>query len=186
MRRILVSDIMTREPITAKPGITLLDCARKLVKERTGSLLIVEKERLIGIISRHDILWALVKKSPSDLEKIKAIDISPRKIATIKPNSTIEEAIKKIKETKFERLPVIKDKKLVGIITVKDILNFNPEFYPELDEFAEIKEETRKLKLVEKAKERDSLTEGVCDECGEYGFLYPSKGMMICEDCKNY
>lgn len=186
MRRILVSDIMTREPITTKPNTTLLECAKKLVKEKTGSLLLVEGSRLVGIISRHDILWAIVKKSPSELNNIRAIDISPKKIATIKPSSTVEEAIRKIKETKFERLPVIKDKQLVGIITVKDILSFKPEFYPELDEFAEIREEERKLKLVEKAKEENSLTEGVCDECGEYGLLYPFKGMLVCGSCRSF
>lgn len=186
MLRILVSDIMTREPITAKPDTTLLDCAKKLVRERTGSLLLVDKKKLVGIISKHDILWAIIKKSPADLGNIRAIDISPRKIATIKPTATVEEAIKKIKETKFERLPVIKDKELVGLITVKDILSFKPEFYPELDELAEIREESRKLKLVEKSKEKGEGIEGICDECGEYGTLYPSKGMWICEGCKNY
>ncbi len=183
MRRILVSDIMTREPITTKPDTSLLECAKKLVKKQTGSLLLTEKKKLLGIISEYDILWALTKKPASELPKIKAIDISPRKIATMKPSATIEEALKKMKKLKFERLPVIHEKELVGIITAKDILNFNPEFYPELDEFAKIREESKKLKLVERAKERKMPYEDVCDECGNYGILTSSKGLMICESC---
>ena len=185
MRKILVSDVMTREPITAKPNISLFDCAKKLVKERVGSLLLIENKKLIGIISRHDILWALTKTSPEDLSKIKAINISPRKLATIKPSATIEEAIQKMKGVKFERLPVIQEKELVGLITIRDILNFNPEFYPEIEEFARIREESRKLKMVEKAKEKTNINEGVCDECGNYGILVSSKGMFVCESCKN-
>ncbi len=186
MRTILVSDIMTREPISIKPETNLLDCAKKMVQKRTGSLLLVEKNRLVGIISEYDILWALTKKEPEEIKKILAIDISPRKIATIKPSATIKEALEKMKKLRFERLPVIKEKELVGLITIKDILNFNPEFYPELEEFASIREESRKLKLVEKAKDEHPYRDGICEECGNFGRLYNSNGMMICENCRDY
>ena len=79
MENVLVADIMTREPITTKPDINLLDSAKKMVKKKVGSLLIVDKKNLLGFISQKDILWALVKKSKEDLSKIKAIDISPKK-----------------------------------------------------------------------------------------------------------
>lgn len=184
MRTVFVSDIMTREPIKVKPTINLLECAKKMVQKRTGSLLLVEKDRLVGIISYYDILWALTKKNTSELNKILAIDISPRKIATIKPEASIQDAIHKMKRLKFERLPVIKGKELVGLITAKDILNFNPEFYPELEEFAKIREESRKLKLIGKSKEDSSVIEGVCEECGNFGFLEKSNGMMLCENCR--
>jgi CBS domain-containing protein len=185
MEHILVSDIMTREPIVAKPETNLLDCARKMVKKNTGSLLLVEKDKLVGIISRQDVLWALVKQSKKNLENIKAIDISPKKILTIKPSANLDEAIKKIKMSKFERLPVLDNNKLVGIVTVKDILNFHPEIYPELEEFAKIREESKKLKLVKKAKEKTYAEEGICEECGNYGSLERYKGMLVCESCKN-
>lgn len=185
MYKILVSDIMTREPITEKPETNLLDCARKMVKKKTGSLLLTNKTKLVGIISRHDILWALTKQSKAGLKDIKAIDISPKKLAVIKPSATLDEALKKMKDSKFERLPVVENNKLVGIITVKDILSFNPEIYPELEEFARIREESRKLKLVKKAKGREPVHEGICEECGNHDILYRVKGMLICESCKN-
>ncbi len=186
MYKILVSDIMTREPITTHPSANLLECAKKMVQKKTGSLLLVDKKRLVGLISRHDILWALIKKSKEDLSKIQAKDISPKKIAIIKPSASLEEALKKMKESKFERLPVVDNNELVGIITIKDILSFNPEIYPELEEFAQIREETRKLKLVKKAKEKDKtpLHEGICEECGNYAPLERYKGMLMCASCR--
>lgn len=182
MKKILVSDMMTRMPITISPDTNLLECAKKMVRKRLGSLLIVKNKRLIGFISNHDILWALIKKSKEDLSKIKALDISPKKIAAIKPTSTIEEAVKKMKKVKFYRLPVIKDKELVGIISMKDILNFYPELYQELKEFAEIREETKKLKRIKRAETR-KMTEGVCEECGNQSTLYKVNGTLICESC---
>jgi len=112
MKRILVADVMTREPFIIKPDTNLLDCAKQMVKKRVGNLLIVNKKILVGFISEKDILWALVKKSKKDLSKIRAIDISPRKMATIKPVNTIEEAMRKMERLKLEKLPVIHEKKL--------------------------------------------------------------------------
>ena len=182
MERILVSDIMTRDPITTKPDTNLLECARQMVKKKAGSLLLVDKKRLVGFISRKDILWALVKKSKDDLSKIKAIEISPKKIATTKPSATIKEAIEKMKNLKFERLPVIQEGQLVGMLTVKDILNFNPEIYPELDEFAQIREEANKLKRIKKIQ---STREGICEECGNFEVLSRVHGNLICDTCKD-
>ena len=182
MKSIVVADIMTREPETIKPDTNLSECAKKMVKKKVGSLLIVDGKKLVGFISRQDVLWALVKKSKEDLSFIKAIDISPKKIATIKPSATIKEVLSKMKKLKFDRLPVIQEKELVGMLTVKDILNFSPEYYPELDEFAQIREETQKLKRVKKSKKRVT-TEGLCSECGNHDILFRENGMLICPSC---
>ena len=185
MENIIVADVMTREPITAKPSDDLLTCARKMASKRVGCLLLVDKKKLVGFITERDVLWALVKKSKKDLSDIKAIDISPKKIATIKPTITIQEAIKKMKQLKFERLPVTDKDELVGIITAKDILSFHPEFYPELEEFAKIREEEAKLKKIKQAKDIRSSDLGICEECGARDFLYRVHGMLICESCKS-
>ena len=100
----------------------------------------------------------------------------------IKPSLTIKEAIEKMKKSKFERLPVVQDNELVGMLTAKDILNFHPEFYNELDEFAKIREESRKLKRIKESQKR---YEGVCEECGHRDFLAKTNGMMVCESCGN-
>ena len=88
----------------------------------------------------------------------------------------------KMKKLRFERLPVVQDNELVGMITIKDILSFNPEFYPELEEFAKIREESKKLKRVKKAQKE---IDGICEECGNRDFLHSFNGMLICESCKD-
>ncbi len=181
MDRILVSDVMTREPITILYTANLLECAKMMVKKKVGSLLLVDKKRLLGFISEKDIIWALIKKSKDDLSQIRAIDISPKKIAVIKPSNTIREAVEKMKKLKFEKLPVIDNNELVGMLTIKDILNFNPEFYPELEEFARIREESDKLKRIKKTKE---IGEGVCEECGNSDLLYHQDGRVMCDSCR--
>lgn len=182
MKEILVSDIMTRELLTTSPNSSLLECAKKMIGKKVGSLVLAEKKELKGFIAQEDILWALIKKSKEDLKEIKAKDISPKKIATIKPDLTIREAIQKMKRVKFNRLPVVKGKELVGIITIKDILSFNPEFYPELEEFEKIREEAEKLKRMGM---KEKTTEGICQECGNQGIIYRIDGNWICDSCKS-
>jgi len=182
MKDILVADIMTRELLTVSPDSNLMECAKKMVKNKVGSLVIVEKDKLVGLVSQKDILWALTKKSNIDLTKIKAIEISPKKIAVIGPNNTIKEAIEKMNRLKFERLPVVHKDKLVGFITARDILNIHPEVYPEMEEFAKIREEAEKLKRIKMAEKG---REGICEECGHEGILFRTNGMLVCESCRD-
>ncbi len=182
MKIILVADIMTREPVTVSPNTNLLDCAKTMVKKNVGSLVIVDKKRLVGFISQKDILWALTKSPKGDLTKTKAIEISPKKIAVIKPDSTIKDAIEKMNRLKFERLPVVHESSLVGVITAKDILNFHPEVYPEIEEFAKIREESEKLNRIKQAGKR---IDGICEECGNQGILFRYNGMLVCESCRD-
>jgi CBS domain-containing protein len=184
MDKFYVSDVMTRDPICVKPDTSLLECARKMVRKRVGSLIVANKKKLVGFLSQRDILWALIKKSKKDLSKIKAKDISAKKIATIKPSFTIGEAVKRMKKLKFERLPVVHNGEVVGMLTAKDIFNFNPELYPELTEFAKIREESRKLRGIKKPSEKLDF-EGICEECGAQDILYRFNGMLVCESCRN-
>jgi len=179
MKTIDVSDLMTRNPLTISPETSLLDCAKKMLKNKIVGLPIVQKGNLIGFITQRDILWTLIKlKKISDLGKIKAIEVSPKKLVTVNPKMPIEKAIKKM--SKYYRLPVVMNEKLVGIIAATDVLLFNPEYISEFEELTKIKEETEKLKRL-KLKHRPQ--EGICEECGNYGILISEKGVFICEEC---
>lgn len=184
MEKVLVSDVMSRSLITANPEDNILDCAKKMVRKRVGSLLIVESKKLKGFISNQDILWALVKKPGCDLSKVKASDISPKKLITIKPSSKVLEAIKKMKKSKFYRLPVVQNGEVVGMITLKDILSFYPEAYSELSELEFIREETEKIKrLSRQNRNKPAVEDGICEECGQRGSLYRVNGILMCSSC---
>ncbi len=185
MENILVADVMTREPVIVKPNESLFSCAKKMVRAKVGSLLLADNKKLVGFISQKDILWALVKKSQKDLSKIKAEDISPKKIATIKPTATVKEAIKKMNKMKFDRLPVVENGNLLGLVTVRDILSFHPEVYPELEEYANIREEQEKLERIKKVRDLAEIDDGICEECGKRDTLYRVHGMLICDSCRS-
>ncbi len=187
MKNVLVADVMTRDPIVADLDDNLFYCAKKMVRKQVAALILVKDKKIAGFLSHKDILWAIVKKPDTNLKNIKAKSVSPKHVATIKSTDTLEHAIKIMRKRKFDRLPVItKDKTVVGIITIKDILSFNPQMYPELEEFARIKDEQEKLKRVKEAEKRVVTHEGICEECGQVDVVfYRVNGMLVCESCKD-
>jgi CBS domain-containing protein len=180
-----VGDIMTRNLITAKPDISIKDAAKIMTKKRVGSLLLEEDEELKGILTEKDILWALSKKSKKDLSKIKAKEICAKKIITIKPSADIYDAIRLMRKKKFRRLPVTIKKKVIGYLTLKDILRIQPELFEIAKEhkaITEIREESAKVKRIRKPH---TSREDICEECGNFDFLYNEDGRLICEDCRD-
>ncbi len=175
-----VGDIMTRNFIFAKPDILVLNAVKLMVKHKIGSLLITEKGLLKGILTEKDILWALNKKN--DLSDTRAIDICTKKITTIRPSADVYQAMKVMKKAKFRRLPVTVNKRVIGYLTLKELLKIQPELFEIVHEGQSIREHKEKLK---RKQEKIDFTEGVCEVCGNLDMLYDDDERLICESCKN-
>src|SRR3989344_1496966 len=178
---IKVGDLMTRNFIRADPEMDLAKCAKRMIKKRVGSLVITEGDVLRGILTEKDIVYAVVKKSKKGLRDIKARDLMKRKVVTINPSADVIVAMEKFKKKKLKRLPVVEGGKVIGLITMKDILKVDPGLFQMIIQSTKIREQTGKLKrsLVSRGKE------GICEECGEYDILYrDSEGsQLVCEEC---
>ena len=181
MRRIAVGDIMTRNVVSISPNSNLHDCTKIMAKEDLNSLIISDSKRLLGIITSRDILKLISKRSNIDLKKIKSINIASKKIAVIKPSASLSQAIAKMQACNFRRLPVLSKDKLIGVITLKDILAIAPELYSETKSIMdEIREEERKVKHVEEERP----FEGLCENCGALSELLKVEGQFLCPDCR--
>jgi CBS domain-containing protein len=177
---IKVGDIMTRNFIHATPETDLRECAKMMVKKRVGSLIIKEGDKLKGILTEKDIVWAVVKKTKGGLKDVLAKDLMKRKVITIKPSADLIEAMEKFKKKKIRKLPVIENGKVIGLLTEKDILKIDPGLFQMIAETIKIREETEKLnrrKLLAPRKQ------GICEECGEFEILLKDGTQMVCEEC---
>ena len=184
---IKVGDVMTRNFVHVKPDTDLKTCAKTMIKKKVGSLIIKNKDdALLGIITEKDIIWALVKKSQKDLEKIYVQDLMKRRVVTIKPSADITEALAKIKKFKVRRLPVLEHNKVIGMITLKDILKLDPSLYEMISEIEKIREESKKLKSKKRlTQDMPKTKEGACPECGAQGILYKTDDGYLCESCSS-
>jgi len=180
--RIKVGDIMTRNFVSAKPDDSIINCAKKMIREHVGSLVIKQDRKLVSLISERDIIWAITKKSKKQLEKVTAKDIAARKVRTIKPSADIYTALKKMKKGKLRWLPVTKNKEVIGLLTLKDILRIEPSLFEIASKTMKIREESEKIKRLSSLKSKE--TEGICEECGNFGILTDIEDKLVCEDCR--
>jgi len=177
-----VGDLMTRNYISAAPETNLKKCAELMVKKRVGSLIIKDKDDVLqGILTEKDIIYAIVKKSKKDLDKIMAKDLMKTKVITVKPSLDVIEALNKVKKDKVRRLPVVENGKIIGMITLNDILKLDPTLFEMISETVKIREETEKLKRSEMSK--FASKKDLCEECGQEEIIYDVDGQWVCEVC---
>ena len=184
---IKVGDVMTREFISVKPETSLQDCLKTMIKKRVGSLVVKDKEELTGLITERDILWALTKKSKADLRKIKASELARKKVVTIKPSADLHDAMQKMRKSNYRWLPVTINNKVIGLLTLKDILRIEPALFDivKAHDVFDIREEKEKLKRKDLREDNRSwLKEGMCEECGDLNLLYKINGVLVCESCR--
>ena len=182
MRRISVGDIMTRNMVSAEPKNSVYDCAKLMIKEGVNSLIIASQRKLLGILTSKDILKLLTKKPGVDLKKVRALDIAQKKVAVIKPSADVEQALAKMKALNFRRLPVLSRGELIGVLTLKDILAFEPGIYSEVKSLLDdIREEERKSQ----ESNVEWPLEGICENCGAFAELLKVEGQLLCPDCRD-
>lgn len=139
-----VIDIMTNKPVVADKEVTLKEAANIMLQNNVNSLLIIESEKAVGIITDEDLVRKVIAKG-LDPKKIKIKDIMEKELITISPEKDIYEAMKVMRDHNIRQLPVIEKDKLVGFLTAKDILKIQPELFDIYIEKYELREEERKL-----------------------------------------
>ena len=158
---IRVKEAMTNRVITLGPDQTVDKAAQVMKKKGIGCVIVVENNKPIGIVTERDMCYGVV--APNKLPNtIKVKEIMTSKIRTISPKETLIETAKIMVKNNFRRLPVIENKRLIGIITSRDIVALSPKTIEVLREFNDIygaKEYTPKNEVME---------EGVCEVCGGF------------------
>jgi len=133
-----VSDLMTRELITASPETTFQEAVRLLEDNRISGLPVIDRDgKLVGIVSEADLLNKAEKREPDayvlesrrhrlDRSRASALDVASamsRDIVSVRPDSPIALAAREMHARGFKRLPVVDSEgRLVGIVSRGDVL----------------------------------------------------------------
>jgi len=138
MPKTTVKEVMNPQVVAAKPQATIKEAAQIMSQMRIGCLVVMENDKVVGIVTESDIIGKVVanKKDP---EKVTVEDVMTRNIIFTTPDETLDDAAEKMVENKIKRLPVLDDKKLVGIITATDLISFEPKMIETLSELFSIK-----------------------------------------------
>ncbi len=122
-----VWDFMRRKVVTVASGTTVSACAKVMAVRKVSSAVVMEKGRIAGIVTENDIARRVVAMDLNP--KASKVDlIMTRDVVTIAPETPIYEAMIRLGQEKIKHLPVVKGRKLVGIITAMDILRVQPAY----------------------------------------------------------
>jgi CBS domain-containing protein len=173
--RVLVRDIMNSPVISASPQDTIKDIATKMKEERIGSIVIMENEKAVGIITDWDIVSNAVINDVKPT-MVKASDIM-QKLHTIEGEEGITEAARILRQHSIKRLGVVYKNRLVGIISVSDVIAVTPDLVDVISEKAAVMRG-------EIGRSAGNIS-GYCDECGEWSDLLQfGEGTFSCEECR--
>ena len=115
-----IQEAMTSNPTTVTPTTTAQEAARTMKSEDVGSLPIVERNKLVGVITDRDLAIRIVAEAKG-LDTPVA-EIASKDVVTIDPQQSLEEAARLMANNQVRRLPVVEeDGKLVGILAQADI-----------------------------------------------------------------
>ena len=116
-----VQGVMTKPVITTDSASSVHEAAQLMSNKNVGSIVVTCKGTLTGIATERDIVERVVAKG-LDPSKIQIEEIMSKQLTTVKGDLPIIEAIRIMQKKKTRRLLIIEDKKVVGIVTQRDLL----------------------------------------------------------------
>ncbi|RMF29939.1 MAG: CBS domain-containing protein [Candidatus Nitrosothermus koennekii] len=118
-----IRDIMIKNVITISKDKTAYDAAILMSNNEIGSVIVVEDDKIIGIVTERDLVRKVCAKLlPSNKVFIK--DIMSKPVITGEPDLEPEAAVQRMLNNKVRRLPIVEDGKLVGIVTITDLAKY--------------------------------------------------------------
>ena len=137
-----VGELMTRDLVTLKETQNLALADELLRLHRIRHLPVVREGKLVGLITHRDLLKAASLKGLDPARQPSwAADIMNREVKTVRPETSLREAVKVMLDNKFGCLPVVSDNgALLGILTEADLVRYAQQLIGDLDRLSEAAE----------------------------------------------
>ena len=113
-----VADVMVKDVLTVGPADTIGEAAEKMHAANVGAVVVVEDMvRIVGIVTERDLLRAVAQRARAAEARVRMwMTENP---VTIEPETTVDEAAKLMFERNFRHLPVVKDGRPLGIVSLR-------------------------------------------------------------------
>lgn len=102
-------------------GISVYDALKIMGEKNVGALLVIEDEQLLGIISERDYARKIILRGKTSHETL-VKEIMTEKVIAVAPDDNIEKCMELMSEKHIRHLPVVKDDKVTGIISITDVV----------------------------------------------------------------
>jgi len=170
--RVPLGEVMKRNPIMIDIEATVAKAAKVMCREEVGSVIILQHNKPLGIVTEQDINCKVVAKDlrPST---VRVNEIMSTPLITVSADKTVGDAATMMVKHKVRRLPIIDSgHKVIGIVTVRDLLAVSNELNELLLDLIEINRE-------------EVVEPGMCNRCGKMSDdLKRVDNVMLCQRCR--
>jgi CBS domain-containing protein len=123
-----VSLLETNDYVCIEPTASIKQAIEIMQQDEGGCAIVCEGDRVVGIFTERDLLTKIIGRDV-DLNAPVSRWMSPV-VATLQPDATIGEAVNIMNEKSYRNIPLVENGKLVGSISVFDVISYLAESYP--------------------------------------------------------
>jgi len=120
----MVSDILKskgHEVWAVNPDDTVFDSLRLMAEKEIGALLVMDQERLVGIVTERDYARKVILDGKSSKDSSVA-EVMTKRVLCVEPERTIDECMALMTDKRARHLPVVKQKKVIGVVSIGDLV----------------------------------------------------------------
>jgi len=117
---------MVQKVITVDEGVSLKEAVDLMNEHEIGCLVVCKNHCPVGILTERDLLKRVLANVPQ-LPQMSVQQVMSTPVCTGKPDMEIGEAVSLMVKQRIKKLPVADDQKLLGLVTLTDILRFQPQ-----------------------------------------------------------
>ena len=127
----IVKDVMNPDVKTTTSDVTVQEAAEEMKKYRIGSLVVIDDNKLVGILTERDIMDKVVEEA-KDSSKLLVKEVMTTEPVLVSPHKDISEAVDVMLHNRIKKLPVVEDKQIIGIITATDLCHAEPKMIEQI------------------------------------------------------
>ncbi len=106
---------------SVRPDDTVFDAVRKMADKQVGALLVMDGEKLVGIVTERDYARKVILEGKSSKDSAVS-EVMTRKVLCVAPDRTVDECMALMTDKRARHLPVVDHKRVIGVISIGDLV----------------------------------------------------------------
>ncbi len=108
---------------SVSPGATVFEAIQMMADKNVGALLVIEEEKLVGIISERDYTRKVILKGRSS-KQTAVREILSGHVIHATPASTVEDCLRLMTDHRIRHLPILEESRILGVVSIGDLVNW--------------------------------------------------------------
>ena len=109
-----------RDVNTISPGVTVYDALALMAEKEIGALVVLEKKKMVGILSERDYARKIILKGKSSKETL-VREIMTSDVIHVSPDQKVGKCLSLMTKKRIRHMPVLEEDRLVGLLTIEEI-----------------------------------------------------------------